>query len=227
MDVTQETVNVAVEAILAAGGRPTSRAVRDHLGGGSFTTIGPMIALCKKMRDEVEADAAVELSEPVKQAVTALAGRITRVAQEEAEASCLVARREAEEMVAQAAEDLDEGRAVIAQLERERDAAFGEARQAAAAQAKAERAIVVDRKKADSDTAAAEAKVVRLEERVAAREREAVQAEARAEAAEAKTARLRDRVEVLVGELAALRAERTPPGVPDDVGSGPRLAAAK
>ena len=41
--VTQQAVDVAADAILTAGGKPTFRLIQQRVGG-SFTTIKPMLA---------------------------------------------------------------------------------------------------------------------------------------------------------------------------------------
>lgn len=57
MTVTEDSIREAIEAIVATGAHPTQRAVRTRLGGGSYTTIGPVLAAWIEARREAEDDA--------------------------------------------------------------------------------------------------------------------------------------------------------------------------
>lgn len=117
--ITSEQIYAAADAIAAAGQRPTQALVREHLGGGSFATIGPALKRWREAQWEQHELAEVELPSELDEALQQLGGRVWQAAIAAAE-SKLVAEREAlaaarDELEAEAAEQ----REAVQQLEAE------------------------------------------------------------------------------------------------------------
>jgi chromosome segregation ATPase len=190
MAILQDDVDTACDALAADGRRITQRAVRDALGGGSYSTIGPMIETWRKACDEAAELAAVEVPDAIAARMSEAAAAIWRAAVETAsvghasmrdavaaaDAATEAARSDAAEVIA----DLE---ARLADTERGRN----EARSALA-----EAQAALDALRIES---------ARLEERLAAKGAEMARADAerddarsRAEAAERRFAALEERV---------------------------------
>ena len=73
MAVNQERVNVVCDELANAGKGATLAAVRDALGEGSFSTLGPMVRTWKAGRAEVKKDGVAVV---VPEAVQAVGGRL-------------------------------------------------------------------------------------------------------------------------------------------------------
>lgn len=73
MAVNQERVNAVCDELAQAGKKATLAAVRDALGEGSFSTIGPMVQNWKAGRGDVAADAGAVV---VPDAVLAMGGKL-------------------------------------------------------------------------------------------------------------------------------------------------------
>jgi len=117
--ITESAVFAAADAIAAAGQRPTQALVREHLGGGSFATIGPALKKWRAAQWEQSELAEVELPPELDEALQQLGGRVWQAAIAAAEAK-LVAEREAlaaarAELEAEAAEAAE----AVKQLEHE------------------------------------------------------------------------------------------------------------
>lgn len=109
MAVNQERVNVVCNELASGGKKPTLAAVRDALGEGSYSTIGPMIQKWKAGRGEVAGGDVVAVSVP--DAIQAAGGRM--MAEVWAMAERLAAERLAAERAAMDAERAE----VAAELE--------------------------------------------------------------------------------------------------------------
>lgn len=109
MAVNQERVNVVCNELANAGKKPTLAAVRDEMGEGSYSTIGPMIQKWKAGRGEIGGGDAVAVSVP--DALQAAGGRM--MAEVWAMAERLAAERLAAERAAMDAERAE----VAAELE--------------------------------------------------------------------------------------------------------------
>lgn len=117
--ITSEQIYAAADAIAAAGQRPTQALVREHLGGGSFATIGPALKRWREAQWEQHELAEVELPGELDEALQQLGGRVWQAAIAAAEAK-LVAEREALAAAREALEaEAEEQREAVAQLEHE------------------------------------------------------------------------------------------------------------
>lgn len=109
MAVNQERVNVVCNELANAGKKPTLAAVRDAMGEGSYSTIGPMIQKWKAGRGEIAGGDVVAVSVP--DALQLAGGRM--LAEVWAMAERLAAERLAAERAAMDAERAE----VAAELE--------------------------------------------------------------------------------------------------------------
>ena len=191
MQTTQDDVDAACEALLADGTTPTQRKLHARIGG-SFTDLGPMLRIWKEEHAAAEAD---PVPEALVQALIQLGPRVWGVARQEASSTALRLESERDAARDEAEVERRELMEVIAQLEVDRDAALADARKLKAEGAKS-------RKGWD----AAQAEVIRLEERVAGRDREVERCVAMAEAADARAAQAEAREADMRAEMAALQA---------------------
>jgi len=185
MAITQSQIHAAADALAASGQQPTMQSVRQHLGSGSYSTIGPALQDWRAQRQQQAASAPVA-GEPVP-------------AQVAEQASALAAH------VWAAALALADGR-----LAAER-AALEQVR----AEAEAERAEAVaaaDALQAELDTLQAE--LAQARQQAQAEQQQAAQAleQARAalDAARLEQARLAGQVEAEQRQIAALLARLEP-----------------
>lgn len=114
MAVNQERVNVVCNELTSGGKKATLAAVRDALGEGSYSTIGPMIQKWKAGRGEVAGGDTVAVSVP--DAIQAAGGRMM------AEVWAMAERLAAERLTADRAAMDAERAAMAAELE----TAYGE-----------------------------------------------------------------------------------------------------
>lgn len=82
--ITPEAVAEAAERLVARGQSVTNQAVLEILGGGSMSTIVPLVRAWKAEQKEREALAEVHVPETIAQLAHELAGRMWRDAQREA-----------------------------------------------------------------------------------------------------------------------------------------------
>jgi len=151
MAITTSQIHAAADQIAAAGQQPTMQAVRQALGSGSYSTIGPALADWRTQRQQQQAAApvagepvpgpvaerAADLAASIWAAALALAdGRLAaeRAALEQARAELEDERAEAVAAADGLQAELD---ALAAELERVRQQAQAEREQAAQAQAQA------------------------------------------------------------------------------------------
>lgn len=92
--ITPEAVAEAAEKLIARGSPVTNQAVHSLLGGGSMSTISPLLRAWKEDQKERQALAERYVPEPIEQLAQELAARIWRDAQEEAGVATEALRRE-------------------------------------------------------------------------------------------------------------------------------------
>lgn len=114
MAVNQERVNVVCNELTSGGKKATLAAVRDALGEGSYSTIGPMVQKWKAGRGEVAGNDAVAVSVP--DVVATAGGKLL------AEVWALAERAAGERLAAERAAMDAERAAMAAELE----TAYGE-----------------------------------------------------------------------------------------------------
>lgn len=85
--VTRDKVFAAAEQLLQAGTKPTMVAVKDILGGGSFSTISPLLAEWKDAKRQAVAVIKTPVPETVTKALGLVADQVWSAAQEESEKS--------------------------------------------------------------------------------------------------------------------------------------------
>lgn len=194
--VTIEAVASAAEKISEAGGKVTLAAVRDAVGGGSFSTISPLLQAWRDAQDEREELAEVAVPEQVTTATQELAARVWKTAVEVARAGhdslrrdLLDAQQRVEAIQAESAE-------LVTILETERD----EARMSAEAEVERREALEAEQADLQRRLNVSDVECARLGERIEAKTQAANLA---AEQAREADLRLND----LRGDLAAARAQ--------------------
>lgn len=90
----EERIIAAAEKLEAEGVNPTQMAVRDAMGGGSFTTIGPVLKRWKEAKKQDSELAEIRVPEAISERLEQLQGAVWQAAVEEADRR-LVAEREA------------------------------------------------------------------------------------------------------------------------------------
>ena len=123
--ITRDAVFEAAEELAAQLGKaPTQSQVREALGGGSFTTIGPFMKEWESARAEQSESRETPVPDSVQQALAEVAGRLWKVASAEAALGVEAARREVEDMRRDAAAEEASAAEAIGIVEGERDAAL-------------------------------------------------------------------------------------------------------
>lgn len=122
--VTRESVFEAADAIAATGEIPIQAVVRERLGGGSFSTIGPFLREWQNLQVEKREVRETPIPETVQAALTEVGGRLWREAQNAASLGVESARREVEDMKSAAAKAEAEAAEVVRIVEEERDKAL-------------------------------------------------------------------------------------------------------
>lgn len=92
--ITPEAIAGAAEKLIAQGRPVTNQAIHSVLGGGSMTTIAPLVRAWKEDQKERQALAESYVPEPIEQLAQELAARMWRDAQEEAGVATEALRRE-------------------------------------------------------------------------------------------------------------------------------------
>lgn len=197
--VTQEAIEKAAESLIARGEKVTNKAVIAELGGGSMSTVVPLLAAWKASQAEKDALSEVQVPEALASSASQLVAAIWRSAMAEATAGhdalrkeLIALKTEAEQQQAEFLEliRIAEGRAeelaklleaeksvlqsVQANLVLANQANSGFMEKAAAAEARA---------------SAAEARIEKAEARADKAEERAEKAEARADRAEARASK--------------------------------------
>lgn len=121
--ITREAVFEAADNLLASGETPTQIKVRDALGGGSFSTIGPLVREWELSRAEQSEARETAVPDAVQAVLSEVAGRLWKVASAEAALGVEAARREVEDMRRDAAAEAARASDAIQIVEGERDAA--------------------------------------------------------------------------------------------------------
>lgn len=145
--ITKEAVFVAAQAVMDRGERPTQALVRDELGGGSFTTIGPFMKEWEAARANQAEARETEIPDALQNALAEVAGRLWKTASAEAALGVEAARREVEEMKRISASEAAETAAAIQIVEGERDEA--QARGEALAAENMDRCQLIERVQTD------------------------------------------------------------------------------
>ena len=211
--ITRDAVFATADELAAQLGRaPTQAQVRDALGGGSFTTIGPHMKEWEASRAERAEARETPVPDAVQAALAELAGRLWQVASSEAALGVEAARREVEDMRRDAAAEASASAEAIQIVEGERDAALAQV-DALTGDLDGVRADLVRlqgdlrgqveaRTRAETQAEAANARAERsdADRQVASEERAKIEAEA---------ANLREAVATLRETVAQLTAERS------------------
>lgn len=193
--ITREAVfEAADELAVQLGKPPTQSQVRDALGGGSFSTIGPLVKEWELARSEQIDARDTDIPEAVQAALAEVAGRLWKVASSEAALGVEAARREVEDMKRVALAEAASASEAIRIVEGEREAAL---------------------EHVDSltvDLSAARAELVKVQDHLREQSEARVRAEAQAEAAkdlalraDADRAMVHERVRQFEAEAVALR----------------------
>lgn len=190
--VTQEAIEKAAESLIARGEKVTNKAVIAELGGGSMSTVVPLVAAWKKARDEKDALAEVQVPEALADAASQLVASIWRSAMAEASAGHDALRKELLSLKS----ELEQQQAEMLELIR-----ISEAKSDELAKLLAEEKSVLESVQANlvlanqansgfmEKAAAAEARASAAEARIEKAEARADKAEERAEKAEARADR--------------------------------------
>ncbi|PKO32781.1 MAG: DNA-binding protein [Betaproteobacteria bacterium HGW-Betaproteobacteria-9] len=113
--VTQQAVDAAADAIVAAGGKPTFRLINQRVGG-SFTTLKPMLANWEERRGK-GAEAVIEVPDALlARGADLVRGIFAEVAQQ-ARVESEAVRKDAEARVTEVRAELSEATEEIARLE--------------------------------------------------------------------------------------------------------------
>jgi DNA repair exonuclease SbcCD ATPase subunit len=123
--ITEKDVFTAADELAAQGVKPTQTTVREHLGGGSFATIGPALKRWREAKWEQAELAGVELPPELAEALQQLGGRVWQAALDAAEAR-LAAERAA---LAEAREALESEAAEAAEAVKQLEAEAAEQQQ--------------------------------------------------------------------------------------------------
>lgn len=194
--VTQEAVEKAAESLISRGEKVTNKAVIAELGGGSMSTVVPLVAAWKSGQAEKDALAEIDIPEALSASASQLVASIWRSAMTEATAGHDALRKELialkSELEQQQAEFMDLIR--IAEARGEELAKLLEAEKSVlesvqmnlvlANQANA--GFIEKASAAEARAEAAEARIERAEARADKAEERAEKAEARADRAEAR-----------------------------------------
>lgn len=189
--VTKEAVFAAADRIVDAGERVTQARVRQELGGGSFTTIGPFVAEWEASHTDKQQARETRVPDTVQAALAEVAGRLWKAASDEAALGLEAARREVEDLRAKSAAEVEQAAEVVQIVEGERDAALAQIEvltvERDAAQSATSDAVAATKREADA-RAVAETTAARQEARAEAAEKAACKADAMAEEAAQRAA---------------------------------------
>ena len=122
--ITKESVWAVADAMLAVGETPTQAKVREALGGGSFSTIGPLVKEWEAARAEQSQARETSVPKSVQDALAEVVGRLWTVAANEAALGVESARREVEALRQEAAIEAASASDAIQIVEAERDTAL-------------------------------------------------------------------------------------------------------
>lgn len=207
--VTREAVFAAAETIKAEGEWPTQAYVREKIGGGSFSSIGPLLREWQAMQHERDEAKVTQVPEAVRLALSEVAGRLWKVASETASLGVVAARKEVEELKSAAAVEVAEAVEAVQIVEGERDAAL---QVVATAQVERDRALSdleterVARVEAERAAGVSKGRAMIAEAKAEASAQETVRADAaRADAERREAAALAER-DAARAEVEAVRA---------------------
>lgn len=123
MAITTDSIYQAADAIAERGERPTLAAVRQELGGGSFTTIGEALKAWKAQQTSAHELAQVELPDALDQQARQLFGQLWKAATLEAENRLSAERTALAEAQEAAASEAQEAAEAVRTLEAEAEQA--------------------------------------------------------------------------------------------------------
>ena len=208
--ITQDIVNQVADQMSAQGQNVTIDSVRQALGGGSFTTISPLVKAWKES-NIVEAAAAEAMPAEAERASAEAARVIWSAAQRVAAERIEAARAQADDAVREATASADEAVAEVARLEADlRDMTEKHEWASEKARDLDKEVVQVTSAKDSAESRLAEIKADAATAREDARdaERRAATAEGRAAAAEQQQAKLELKIEQLQQALADERAAK-------------------
>lgn len=119
LEITPGNVLIASELIEELGEKPTQNNVRSALGGGSFTTIGPILKDMKLTKSEEHELEEVDIPVPVEDRAKQLLGEVWKSAISEAEQKLQLQREELRIAQEEAQQEVDDSRDAIKTLEKE------------------------------------------------------------------------------------------------------------
>lgn len=169
--ITKADVFDAAEKLKSAGKPVTQVSVREILGGGSFSTIGPLVREWEAAQVDSQEAREILIPDAISLMFSEVVGRLWKTATNEAALGVEAARRELEDLRRDAASEVKEAQEAIGVVEAERDAA------------------VVSIATLTTDLAASQAQIARLQADLLSQSEARARAEAQAEAAAERAAR--------------------------------------
>lgn len=194
--VTFDSVSAAADQLVEDGKKPTQAAIRDLLGGGSFTSIGAELKKWNEARAEAEELAQIEIPERLEVAGRELFARMWTVALSEAHAGHDALRKELLQSQSDVKAAQDETASVAAALEADIEKKDSEISQL--------RGQVSDR---DQSLSEMTSRAIDAEKLSAVLEERIQHLEKRATEAEARELELKEEIKVLRSEKSAQKSE--------------------
>ena len=208
--INAKTVAEAAERILADGNNPTQSAVRAALGGGSYSTIAPLLQEWREKREEAAELAEVDLPDAIANAGSDLLARVWKIAMAEAlaghdalrkellqaQADAEAAQQETAEVAASLEADLSVRDERIVALEAQMSVQAGELKGVNDRAIIAERDLAGARERAEAETARADRSEKQLEDMAATVKK-----------FESEVTSLRDRLEATTASLSEQKSE--------------------
>jgi chromosome segregation ATPase len=210
--IRPETVARAATELLAQGKPVTNAGVLELVGGGSMSTLVPLLRAWREDQKDRVAREELEVPEPVMEQVRALATRIWRDATEEAQTATDALRRELRDLRLESEQQQGELVAHLGKVEAERDDAIEQRDQLSTRLD----ALEEDQRQSASEQAKAAAALEPLREKCEFLATTLAKAEARADRAEARL------VEILKernAEKSSVKSARTGKAKPGEAGA--------
>jgi chromosome segregation ATPase len=206
--ITPETVARAATELLAQGRPVTNAAVLDLVGGGSMSTLVPLLRAWREGQKDQVAREEIEVPGPVMEQVRELAARIWRDATEEAQTATDALRRELRDLRQETEQQHGELIAHLGTLEAERDAAMEQRDQLSTRVDELE----ADKLLSTSEQAKAAAAMEALREKCEFLEATLAKAEGRADRAEARLLEILKDMNVGKSSAKSVRSGKAMPG---------------
>ena len=197
--ITAETVAAAADRLQGDGTNPTQSAVRTALGGGSFSTIGPLLHKWRDNQAEAAEPGRVDLPDTLADAGSELMSRVRKVAITEALANHDALRKELIQAQVETEHARKETTDVAASLEADLAQSAGQAAELKAANDRAistERDLTGAQERAKAEAACANRPEAQLEDQTVTVKK-----------IEADMADLRERLDTAMTQLAEQKAE--------------------